>query len=100
MTVQLAELTRDQIQELAPTAVAALPTASSARHGPHLPVVTDTLLCGTGAERAAQQASNHAPVLVAPVLWSGNAHHHFPFAGVLSLPGPNYIATVIDVLEG
>jgi creatinine amidohydrolase len=100
MTVQLAELTREQIAAMAPDAVAVLPTASIEQHGPHLPVITDTMLCGTVAERAAQLAAREVPVVVAPVFWTGNSHHHFPFAGVLSLPSPTYIATVIDVLEG
>jgi creatinine amidohydrolase len=100
MTVQLAELTREQIAEMAPNAVVVLPTASIEQHGPHLPVITDTTLCGTVADRAAQLAAKDVPVLVAPVLWTGNSHHHFPFAGVLSLPSPNYITTVIDVCEG
>jgi creatinine amidohydrolase len=29
-----------------------------------------------------------------------NSHHHRPFAGVLSLSAPTYIAAVIDILEG
>lgn len=97
MTVLLAELTRDQIQDIAPTAVAVLPTASIEQHGPHLPVITDTLLCGTVAQRAAEQVEN---VYVAPVLTYGNSHHHRPFAGVLSLASDTYMAAVTDILEG
>jgi creatinine amidohydrolase len=29
-----------------------------------------------------------------------NSHHHRPFAGVLSLAAPTYIAAVLDILEG
>src|SRR5690606_34911147 len=85
MTVLLEEMTRDQIKELAPNAVAVLPTASIEQHGPHLPIVTDTLLCGTVARRAAEAVGDQARVVVAPVLPFGNSHHHRPFAGVLSL---------------
>lgn len=98
MTVLLAELTRDQIAEMAPNSVAVLPTASIEQHGPHLPVVVDTLLCGTVAQRAAEAAD--ASVLVAPVLCYGNSHHHRPFAGVLSLSSANFMAAVTDILEG
>ncbi len=104
MTVRLEELTREQIREIAPNAVAVLPTASIEQHGPHLPVVTDTLLCGTvavrAAERAAEQSGGKTQVLVAPVLPYCNSHHHRPFPGVLSLAAPTYIAAVIDILEG
>jgi creatinine amidohydrolase len=100
MTVLLEEMTRDQIKALAPSALAVLPTASIEQHGPHLPVVTDTLLCGTVARRAAEAAAGRAQVVVAPVLVYGNSHHHRPFAGVLSLTSETYMAAVRDVLEG
>jgi creatinine amidohydrolase len=98
MTVLLAELTRDQIKSMAPDSVAVLPTASIEQHGPHMPVITDTLLCGTVAQRAAEQAS--ASILVAPVLCYGNSHHHRPFAGVLSLTSGTFMTAVTEVLEG
>lgn len=99
-TVRLEELTREQIKALAPHAVAVLPTASIEQHGPHLPVITDTLLCGTVAQRAAEAAAGRSAMLVAPVLPYCNSHHHRPFAGVLSLAAPTYMAAVTDILEG
>ena len=56
MTRLLAEMTREQIREIAPNAVAVLPTAAIEQHGPHMPIITDTLLCGTVAQRAAEAA--------------------------------------------
>jgi creatinine amidohydrolase len=100
MSVLLAEMTRQQIRAIAPTAIAVLPTASVEQHGPHLPVITDTLLCGTVAERAARRASQQVPVVVTPVLCYGNSHHHRPFPGVLSLSSPIYLAAVTEILEG
>ena len=100
MTVLLAEMTREQIRKAAPTAIAVLPTASIEQHGPHAPVITDTLLCGTVAQRAAERAAGSTRVIVAPVLCYGNSHHHRPFAGVLSLSSATYMAAVTEVLEG
>jgi len=100
MTVLLAEMTREQIKRVAPNAVAVLPTASIEQHGPHAPVITDTLLCGTVAQRAAEQAAGRAQVVVAPVLSYGNSHHHRPFAGVLSLTSKTYMTAVTEILEG
>lgn len=103
MAVLLSEMTRDQIAALAPTATAVLPTASIEQHGPHLAVVTDTLLCGTVAERSAAAANEKietGQIVVAPVLAFGNSHHHRPFAGVLSLNSRTYMDAVTDVLEG
>ena len=104
MTRLLAEMTREQIRAAAPTSVAVLPTAAIEQHGPHMPIITDTLLCGTVAQRAAEdafeQTSGLANVLVAPVLPYGNSHHHRPFPGVLSLSSGTFMAAVTDILEG
>ncbi len=100
MTVLLAEMTREQIRKAAPNAIAVLPTAAIEQHGPHAPILTDTLLCGTVAQRAAEMAAASTKVLVAPVFCYGNSHHHRPFPGVLSLSSPTYMAAVTDVLEG
>ena len=100
MTVLLSEMTREQIEAVAPRAIAVLPTAATEQHGPHLPVVTDTLLCGTVAQRAAERVCEEIVVVVAPVLCFGNSHHHRPFAGVLSLTSDTYMAAVAQILEG
>ncbi len=100
MTIRLAELTREQIRVAAPEAIAVLPTASIEQHGPHLPVITDTILCGAVAEQAAELANETTPVLVAPVLCYGRSHHHRPFPGVLSLSSDVYMRALADVLEG
>ena len=104
MTRLLAEMTREQIRQIAPDAVAVLPTAAIEQHGPHMPIITDTLLCGTVALRAAEaafeQTGGSAHILVAPVLPYGNSHHHRPFPGVLSLSSGTFMAAVTDILEG
>ncbi len=100
MTVLLAEMTREQIKRAAPNAIAVLPTAAIEQHGPHMAILTDTLLCGTVAQRAAERAASKVQVLVAPVLCYGNSHHHRPFAGVLSLSSATFMAAVTDILEG
>ena len=100
MTVLFNEMTRDQIKAMAPKAVAVLPTASTEQHGPHLPVCTDSLLCETVARQAAALAAQQISVIVTPTLCFGNSHHHFPFAGVLSLTSQTFMAAVTEVLEG
>jgi creatinine amidohydrolase len=99
MTIQMAEMTREQIRVIAPKTVAVLPTASIEQHGPHLPILTDTILCGAVVEQAALRASETAPVVVAPVLCYGRSHHHRPCAGVLSLSSAAYMHALSDLLE-
>ena len=100
MTIHLAEMTRDQIKQIAPESVAVLCTAAIEQHGPHLPVATDSLLCEAVTQRAAKRAAAEVPVLVAPFLYYGNSHHHYPFAGVLSLTSPTFMSTVTEILVG
>lgn len=100
MTILLAEMTREQIRQLSATAIAVLPTASVEQHGPHLPVLTDTILCRTVAERAAAVTNETTTVAVAPVLCFGRSHHHRPFPGVLSLASETYLRALYDILEG
>jgi creatinine amidohydrolase len=100
MTILFSELTRDEIQRLAPETTVVLPTASIEQHGPHLPVCTDSLLCETVARRAAEQAAQQISVLVAPILYYGNSHHHFPFAGVLSFTSHTFMTAVTEILQG
>ena len=100
MTVLLAELTRERIRQIAPTAIAILPTAAIEQHGPHAPIMTDTLLCGSVTQRAAERMAGQLPVVVAPVFCFGNSHHHLPFGGTLSLSSSTYMQGVTDVLLG
>jgi creatinine amidohydrolase len=84
------------------TAVAALPrdmpvefpVAALEQHGHHLPVFTDSLLCGKIIRRAEERLGDR--VLFAPLLWLGSSDHHLDFAGPLSAPPRAYL----DLLNG
>lgn len=80
-----AELTREEILALAPTAVTVLPVASIEQHGPHLPTITDTALLGEVIDRACRRLAEPEAVLVAPIQPYGSSDHHLPFGGTLSL---------------
>ena len=100
MSVLFGEMTREKIRKVAPDSIAVLPTAAIDQHGPHLPVFTDSLVCETVARKAAERAADRASVVVAPILFFGNSHHHFPFPGVMSLQSHTFMAAVTDGLEG
>jgi creatinine amidohydrolase len=90
MSVEWAELKAAELRALAAAGtVVVVPVAATEQHGPHLPVMTDSLLCSTvarrGAERAAAQAGGERPAIVTPTVWSGLSEHHMPFGGTLSL---------------
>jgi creatinine amidohydrolase len=98
-TVLLAELTREQVRELAPRATVVLPTAAIEQHGPHLPLLTDAAACTAICQRAAEVASAEVPVVVAPTLPYGYSHHHRPHPGVLSLSWTTFAYAVRDLCE-
>ncbi len=66
-------------------ALAILPVGSLEQHGPHLPVITDTLTAWEISIRAARLAALAMPVLVLPGMWTGMSEHHLPFGGTITL---------------
>jgi creatinine amidohydrolase len=86
MEVEWAKLKAGELRDLAAReAIVVLPVAAMEQHGPHLPVMVDTLLCGEVATRAARRASGRYIVVVAPTVWSGLSEHHMPFGGTFTL---------------
>ena len=100
MKVLFEEMTREQIEEIAPRAIGVLPTAATEQHGPHMAVGTDTLLCTTVARRAAEAAADRVPVVITPPLAFGSSFHHYPFGGVLTLTSATFMGVVAEVVEG
>ena len=96
--VEWAGKTAPKVRETAERdgSVLVVPVASLEQHGPHMPTVTDTLLCTavtqTGAEAAAEGG---VPVLITPPVWTGQSRHHLAFGGTASLD----VRTLLSVLE-
>ncbi|WP_164100804.1 creatininase family protein [Candidatus Laterigemmans baculatus] len=93
------------LQELAWPAVRALPRetpviipiAAVEQHGHHMPLYTDSMLLGEIVRRVEQRASEQ--VLVAPLMWLGNSHHHLDFAGTLSCEPRVYLDLLVSLLD-
>ena len=86
--VEWGRLTAPEIRALAATgrALAVLPVGALEQHGPHLPVMTDSLIATELSLRAARlAAASGEPVLVLPAVWSGMSEHHLPFGGTITL---------------
>ena len=94
-----AELTREELAEVAPLAVTVLPVASIEQHGPHLPAGTDATLVTAVAERACALASSKNEVLLAPTLCYGASDHHLPFGATLSLSAATFGAVLGELLR-
>ena len=70
-----------------------LQNASVEQHGPHLPLLTDTLI---GAEVARRIALELGRTLVAPVVRPGLSNHHMAFPGSFTVAPETFKAMIDD----
>ncbi|MBA2449077.1 MAG: creatininase family protein [Chloroflexi bacterium] len=98
-SIRLGELTREELRARLPAATVVLPTGSTEQHGPHLPLLTDSLMAEAVALRAAELVAGRADVLVAPLLPYGCSHHHLPVGGALTVSQRTYVALVVELAE-
>jgi len=90
----LADLTWPAVAALPKETPVVFPVAALEQHGHHMPVFTDSLLCGEIVRRTEERLRNG--ILVAPLMWLGNSDHHLDFAGTLSAAPRLYL----DLLNG
>jgi creatinine amidohydrolase len=93
MEVRWDHLKAHELRALAAAAATVVvPVAAIEQHGPHLPVMVDSLLCSAIAERAARSLAGRRPVVVAPTVWSGLSEHHIAFGGTITLDYATFCA--------
>jgi creatinine amidohydrolase len=78
-------------------AVVVLSIASVEQHGPHLPVITDSLVGQTVLGKALERLDRTTQVWVVPPLCYGKSNEHRPFAGTLTLSAQTLAAVVRDI---
>ncbi len=93
----LQELTWPEVGKLSRDLPVVVPVAALEQHGHHLPVFTDSMLLGEVVRRV--DASMKDRVLVAPVMWLGNSHHHIDFQGTMSASPRVYLDLLNDMAE-
>ena len=94
-----AELTREEIAKLCPSAITILPVASIEQHGLHMATSTDTVLVDEVIARACVTVSDEIDILLAPTQTYGSSDHHLPFGGTLSLTSSTFYAVLRDLLR-
>ena len=90
-------LTRDELNAAAATTSLVLPLGSTEQHAHHMPTRTDAAIVQAIAFRSATLAAEHIPILVAPTLPFGGAHHHLPFGGTISLTTSTYVDLLCEL---
>lgn len=99
--VSLGELTYEGIHEVAGRdgSILVVPVGSLEQHGPHLPVLTDSVLAEEVALLGARRVAEEVPILVTPAFWTGLSPHHLPFGGTVSLSVDHMLDALEDVAE-
>jgi creatinine amidohydrolase len=95
--MRLADLTWPQVQSLDRNCPVIVPLAAMEQHGDHLPLYTDSYLLEEIVRRV-ERAAGH-DVLIAPLQWLGNSHHHRDFPGTLSAEPRLYLDLVRGLLS-
>jgi creatinine amidohydrolase len=90
----LADLTSPQVRKLDRNLPVIIPIAAHEQHGAHLPLFTDSYLLGEVVRRT--EVARSTEVLIAPLQWLGNSHHHRDFPGTLSAQPRLYL----DLVQG
>ena len=93
----LQEMTWPEIANLSRDIPVVVPVAALEQHGHHMPVFTDSLLVGEVVRRVGEAMRDR--VLIAPLMWLGNSHHHMDFPGTLSASPRVYLDLLNDLAE-
>ena len=90
-------LTWPEIKSAAGNAIALLPLGSCEQHGPHMPLLTDTLIVTAFAEAVEARMSDE--ILLLPTHWMGQSDHHLPLAGTVTAHPELYTRWIVRSLE-
>jgi creatinine amidohydrolase len=99
-TVHWSELRWPELKELATAeTIVIVPVAAIEQHGPHLPVVTDTMLAREVAAQSARIVAETKPCLITECIWTGLSEHHMRFGGTFTLDFPTFLAVIGGVVR-
>jgi len=77
-----------------------LPVASIEQHGPHLPLLTDSIIAQTNLDRALRKADPDLPLYALPALCYGKSNEHNAFPGTIALRATTMIELLRDIAAG
>lgn len=89
--------TRDVAQLDRERTLVILPIASIEQHGPHLPLLTDSILAQAYLDRALATVSDDLPAYVLPALCYGKSNEHRDFPGTIALRATTLIEVLRDI---
>lgn len=93
----LGEATWQEVRDFDRESVCIFPTGSLEQHGPHLPLLTDTLL-STSVAGLAEKERKEKTVLY-PGIWLGCSAHHMAMAGSATASVSTYVSVLSEAIE-
>lgn len=95
--MKLGELKWPDIRDMDKSKVVVVPTAAMEQHGPHMPLLTDTILTQGVVDAVEQEMGDE--ILTLPVLWLGSSHHHLDFPGTVSVDSDLYNQVICQICD-
>lgn len=96
----LPRLTSKQVKELPKDeALVILPVGAVEQHGPHLPVMTDTLIGEATLTAALEKLERSAQVWLLPPVSYGKSNEHLGLPGTISLSAATLQGVIMDIAE-
>jgi creatinine amidohydrolase len=96
----LPRLTSKQVKELPKDeALVILPVGAIEQHGPHLPIMTDTLIGEATLTQALEKMSRQAQVWLLPPISYGKSDEHLGLPGTLSVSASTLRGLIMDIAE-
>jgi creatinine amidohydrolase len=95
--VRYGHLTWPEIQAMDKDRIVVLPLGSCEQHGPHMPLLTDTLIVTALAEALERELGDQ--LLLLPTLWLGQSEPHLPFPGTVTANPELYTRWLVRLLE-
>lgn len=95
------EMTAEEIRAGSPADwVAVIPLGAIEQHGPHLPLITDSLIGAGLLALAFDLLPEDVPATALPMIEIGKSDEHLSFPGTLSFSAANLTANLIGTAEG
>jgi len=95
--MRFAEMTAPAIRSLDRDRILVVaPIAACEQHASHLPVFTDSMICGAVAKGVERLLPDR--ILLLPLLWIGASEHHLPCGGTLTATLPTYETLLVELL--
>jgi creatinine amidohydrolase len=95
--MRLTDLPWPAIDALSRDTPVVFPIAALEQHGGHMPLFTDSLLCGEIIRRVEEKLADK--VIFAPLQWLGNSEHHLDFPGTLTAAPRTYLNLLNELLD-